>query len=1155
LASPSRRSALRPAGSVAPVAHANRVTYDYAGVTEWFANGPLGLEQGFSVGRAAAPPHGGTLTLLMGISGGLRASLLHGRRSVSFEGAGGASLRYDGLTASDASGRPLRAWLELRHGHLALRVATRNARYPIRIDPFVQQGASLTGGGEWAGGGFGASVALSADGNTALIGGPSDNFRVGAAWVFTRSGSTWTQQGSKLLASGERGEGQFGTSVALSADGNTALIGGIGDDKSTGAVWVFTRSGTTWTQDGEKLVGSAPEQEGRFGQAVALSGDGATALIGCGPFYGHGGGVWFFKRTGSTWSQQGPRIEPTGEIGEGEFGSALALSSDGSTALVGARRDNQTEGAAWVFTRNGEEWLQQGEKLTGTEESGGNGFGESGFGGSVALSGEGNTALIGGPWDTNESGAAWVFTRTGSSWAQQGPKWTAGEGVNGYYGYFGGSVALSSSGNLALIGGRGWIFARSGSTWTEQQPQLFNGDNPEDEYGGTVALSGDGTTALFGDAGATVGNTFAAGRVFVYTSLPQAPRIVAAPASAVTPAAATLNAKVDPNGYKVKKCEFEYGTSLAYEHSIACATLPGAGESLVAVSAAISGLSEETTYHFRVVATSAEGTSDSTDETFTTLPLFPSFTWSGRTRVAGESSFDWSLATNWLGESPPGAGEQVRNLTFPELGAECEAESPAEACYETYDDASGIRAEGLRMDDAEDYLIAGEPIDLGAGGLAASPAGAAGPAGDVLADPLELSAPQTWKLDGSGSLGEEAGVLLAEGVTGPGKALEVHLSEEPVLYLAENDVEVGPLSIDGADAGRAGVLNGVVALLGGRLNSGDGQSVALRHMFLTGGGTTGPLTTEDAELDIGDPDAGIEAASLTLDAGSRLEFNITGAGSAAKAEYSQLVSHGTIALAGASLGVVVRPPKAGQPCPALSRGRTYTLVSTTGALSGTFANAPAGTELPLRYAAACAPRSQTLRIEYHESGALHTVTGTLEEAALLAEEQAAARRLAEQEAARIRAAEEAFGVAVLADAAVRAHAETGAPLLAHANPAQVRLADRSLLADRAGAVGVRLSCPPGASRCAGTLILRASAGGAQSRASGASSAPIKLAVARFSIRAGQTRTVVLELNTRARLLLQRRRTIGALVTLASRDSAAGWHSRVSRVTIRAERRS
>ncbi len=155
-----------------------------------------------------------------------------------------------------------------------LRVDARRARYPIEIDPFVQQGDSLTGGGEWAGGDFGASVALSADGSTALIGAPSDDFGVGAAWVFTRTGSTWSQQGNKLTGAEERGDGEFGTAVALSADGNTALIGGIGDDKDTGAVWVFTRSGSTWSQQGEKLVGSSPEEEGRFGQSVALSGEG-----------------------------------------------------------------------------------------------------------------------------------------------------------------------------------------------------------------------------------------------------------------------------------------------------------------------------------------------------------------------------------------------------------------------------------------------------------------------------------------------------------------------------------------------------------------------------------------------------------------------------------------------------------------------------------------------------------------------------------------------------------------------------------------------------------------------------------------------------------------------------------------------------------------
>ena len=84
------------------------------------------------------------------------------------------------------------------------------------------------------------SVALSADGNTALIGGSGDNDSVGAAWVFTRSGSTWTQQGEKLTGGSEEiGEGEFGWSVALSADGDTALAGGVRDSNWVGAVWVF----------------------------------------------------------------------------------------------------------------------------------------------------------------------------------------------------------------------------------------------------------------------------------------------------------------------------------------------------------------------------------------------------------------------------------------------------------------------------------------------------------------------------------------------------------------------------------------------------------------------------------------------------------------------------------------------------------------------------------------------------------------------------------------------------------------------------------------------------------------------------------------------------------------------------------------------------
>ena len=104
-------------------------------------------------------------------------------------------------------------------------------------------------------------MALSADGEYALMGGPQGRQGIGAAWVFTRSGTTWAQQGEKLT--GQRrdrrrriipGRSDQGYSVALSADGNTALIGGYGDNGNVGAAWVFTRSGSTWTQQGRKLT-------------------------------------------------------------------------------------------------------------------------------------------------------------------------------------------------------------------------------------------------------------------------------------------------------------------------------------------------------------------------------------------------------------------------------------------------------------------------------------------------------------------------------------------------------------------------------------------------------------------------------------------------------------------------------------------------------------------------------------------------------------------------------------------------------------------------------------------------------------------------------------------------------------------------------------
>ena len=209
----------------------------------------------------------------------------------------------------------------------------------------------------------------------------------------------WSQQGEKLTGA-EEGNGEFGVYVALSADGNTALIGGPGDDYGAGAAWVFTRSDGVWSQQGPKLTGGGETEEDGFGVSVALSADGNTALIGApGDNGGSKGAAWVFTRSGSTWTQQGEKLhrqlaESTGRSGAW-FGYNVALSADGNTALIGGFRDNGWDGAAWVFTRSGSTWAQQGEKLTGDHRAR---AGETGgmFGTMVALSADGNTALIGG---------------------------------------------------------------------------------------------------------------------------------------------------------------------------------------------------------------------------------------------------------------------------------------------------------------------------------------------------------------------------------------------------------------------------------------------------------------------------------------------------------------------------------------------------------------------------------------------------------------------------------------------------------------------------------------------------------------------------------------------------------------------------------------
>src|SRR5262249_10589799 len=151
---------------------------------------------------------------------------------------------------------------------------------PLLVDPFVQQGGKLTANDETGSADFGSTVALSSDGNTALVGGAGDHSQVGAAWVFTRTNGVWSQQGPKLTPNDEAGMGDFGARVAPSSDGKPALLGGYQDTTPAGRAWVFPRSGGAWTQQGGKLTANDETGKGVFGIDVALSADGNTALIG-----------------------------------------------------------------------------------------------------------------------------------------------------------------------------------------------------------------------------------------------------------------------------------------------------------------------------------------------------------------------------------------------------------------------------------------------------------------------------------------------------------------------------------------------------------------------------------------------------------------------------------------------------------------------------------------------------------------------------------------------------------------------------------------------------------------------------------------------------------------------------------------------------------
>src|ERR1035437_3292578 len=199
---------------------------------------------------------------------------------------------------------------------IVLVCATLLSSHPA-LAQFSQQGPKLVGSGAVGQADHGYCVSLSADGNTAIIGGIADNLSTGAAWVWTRSAGVWTQQGSKLVGSGAVGKASQGTAVSLSSDGNTAIIGGHSGNSQAGAAWVWTRSAGVWTQQGTKLVGSGAlgTAPARQGYSVSLSADGYTAIVGGEWDNDFVGAAWVWTWSVGVWTQQGTKLAGSGAVG------------------------------------------------------------------------------------------------------------------------------------------------------------------------------------------------------------------------------------------------------------------------------------------------------------------------------------------------------------------------------------------------------------------------------------------------------------------------------------------------------------------------------------------------------------------------------------------------------------------------------------------------------------------------------------------------------------------------------------------------------------------------------------------------------------------------------------------------------------------------
>ena len=251
---------------------------------------------------------------------------------------------------------------------------------------------------------MGTSVAISADGNTVAFGGPNDSYGDGLVWVYNKVDSFFKQQ---ALLTVFTSSARLGSSLAFSADGNTLLVGAEGVNSNIGSSYVFVRNGTTWTQQAQLTGTGAVSSPVYQGGAVSLSADGNTALIG-GYFDSSArGACWMFKRIGKSWQQDGPKIVNDYAGDNAQFGYSVSLNADGSIAAIGSLHNSFLHGQPSIYKKENGVMVRKVNRLAST---GLVSIFNTYFGSAVAISSDGYSAVVGASGDDNRTGAVWHYT-------------------------------------------------------------------------------------------------------------------------------------------------------------------------------------------------------------------------------------------------------------------------------------------------------------------------------------------------------------------------------------------------------------------------------------------------------------------------------------------------------------------------------------------------------------------------------------------------------------------------------------------------------------------------------------------------------------------------------------------------------------------------